>query len=114
LEFKETRITLDVEEQEPRLLKLIIFAVVMMLVAYLPFSATMRILKSLYDGTENPKHYSLLTVCVTSMWDTVLCLIAFVYAFEDQVFESQFRKALFCSLCLHFFWGFFSPIYSLD
>lgn len=44
----------------------------------------MRILKDLYELRDNPSHYSLITVCITCMWDATLCFLSFIYAFSDQ------------------------------
>jgi hypothetical protein len=66
-------------------MKLIAFAGVIFIVAYTPFTAALQLLKQFFDGQENPLHYSLATVTLATMWDTVVCLISFKIAFNDQV-----------------------------
>jgi hypothetical protein len=92
----DTNICMQLVGQDHKLLKVMIFAAVMFVASYAPFSSIMSILKSLYDARDNSSNYSLITVCVTSMWDAVLCLVAFIYAFKDQVRVLLYRKALCC------------------
>lgn len=72
-------------EQEHKILKMLIFAGVMFIVSYLPFSAVMRILRDIYEERDRASSYSLATLTITTMWDAVLCIVAFIYAFKDQV-----------------------------
>jgi hypothetical protein len=61
-----------------------IFAAVLFVVSFSAFSSIMTILKNLYDLHDNSRNYSLITICLTCMWDATLCIIAFIYAFSDQ------------------------------
>lgn len=61
----------------------------------------MSILKNVYELHDNPRHYSLVTICLTCMWDAALCIIAFVYAFSDQESLMLFIMPAFL-LCLLF------------
>ena len=54
------------------------------LVSYVPFIAALDLLKKFYEGTANPLNYSLVTVTIATMWDTVLCMMTFKMAFTDQ------------------------------
>lgn len=62
-----------------------LFAAVMVISSFLCFSAIMKILKDIMELRDNPCKYSFFTVMITNMWDTVLCIVCFIYAFKDQV-----------------------------
>lgn len=81
----DTNLSMHLLGQDHKMLKMMIFAAIMFVASYAPFSSIMNILKTLYDARDNASNYSLITICVTSMWDAVLCLVAFIYAFKDQV-----------------------------
>jgi hypothetical protein len=70
-------------------------------VSYIPFIAALDLLRKFYEGTANPLHYSLTTVTVATMWDTVLCMVAFKMAFTDQESLVLFIMPAFM-LCLLF------------
>lgn len=76
--------SLRVDGKENRLVKTMIFAGVLFIVAFSSFSAIMKILRDLYELRDNPRNYSLVTICMTCMWDATLCIVAFMYAFSDQ------------------------------
>jgi len=59
------------------------------------------LLKKFYEGTANPLNYSLASVTVSTMWDTVLCMVAFKMAFTDQESLVLFIMPAFM-LCLLF------------
>jgi len=63
----------------------ILFAMLMLVCSYLPFRAVLGILKSIYELPENSRKYSLVTIVLTNMWDTVLCILCFIFSFKDQV-----------------------------
>jgi hypothetical protein len=44
----------------------------------------MKILRGLIEMQDTPQHYSLLTVCMTSMCDATLCILSFMFAFSNQ------------------------------
>lgn len=73
-----------VQGRESKLLKSIIFAVLLFVISYLQFSAIMEILRSVIEGNESASHYSFLTVMIATMWDAVLCIVAFVCAFDNE------------------------------
>ena len=75
---------MHVEGMESQLLHTMLFAVVLFIVSYLPFDGIMKMIRAIVDLHDSPRNYSLLTIVMTSMWDTVLCLVAFIYAFKDQ------------------------------
>jgi hypothetical protein len=114
MDFMGIDLELRVEGKEPKVLKMMIFAVVMFVASYCPFSASMTILRNLYDLNDNSKNYSLTTICLTTMWDTVLCLVAFIFAFKDQVCALILRKVSFFSLCLPFCCAYSSLISNRD
>ncbi len=60
----------------------------MFVVSFGPFTALIEIIGKINDGTDSGANYSLITVCITSMWDTVICLVAVVFAFSSQVILS--------------------------
>ena len=62
-----------------------LFAIVLFAVSYFPFVTAMEMLRKFYDLRDNPLHYSLFTMIVATMWDTVVCMLAFKMAFSDQV-----------------------------
>ncbi len=83
------------------MLRIMIFAGVLFVVSFSGFTSIMGILKNVYELHDNPRNYSLLTVCMTCMWDAALCIIAFVYAFSDQESLMLFIMPAFL-LCLLF------------
>jgi hypothetical protein len=99
--------------QDHKMLKIMFFAAVMIIASYAPFSSIMTILKGLYDARDSPRNYSLITICLTSMWDAVLCLVSFTYAFKDQVYLFLDRKVSCYLSCLLFYCVFFSQIFNL-
>jgi hypothetical protein len=105
---------LAVVGEERKMAKMLLFAVVMFLVSVGPFSALMEMLRNLYEVRDNAQNYSLMTVCLSCMWDCTLCVVAFVFAFRDQVLFPQLRKVSCSSFCPHSSCAFFSPICSPD
>jgi hypothetical protein len=92
---------LGVEGKENNLLRIMVFAGVLFIVSFSGFTSIMGILKNVYELHDNPRHYSLVTICLTCMWDAALCVIAFVYAFSDQESLMLFIMPAFL-LCLLF------------
>jgi hypothetical protein len=82
-------------------MKLIIFAVLIFVVSYTPFTAALHLLKNMLEGRDNPLHHSLITMTIATMWDTVLCLLSFKVAFADQESLVMFVLPAFM-LCLLF------------
>jgi hypothetical protein len=76
---------LNVYQKDNRLIKLTFFAVVTFVVSYMPFVGVLSMLKGIYNGSINPLNISLWTVTMSTMWDSVVCVLAFKLAFEDQV-----------------------------
>lgn len=85
LETEQVKLSLSVGRSSDRLIKNVIFAAVMFLASFGPFSALISIIGSISEGRDSPSNYSLATVCMASMWDTVVCLVALVFAFSSQV-----------------------------
>jgi hypothetical protein len=48
----------------------------------------MAIIRRVYDGRENPIHFSLVTITIATMWDAIICMVSFKMAFDDQVLIS--------------------------
>ena len=96
IDVLDTPLSMQLIGQDHKMLKIMIFAAIMFIASYAPFSSIMTILKTLYDARDNPRNYSLITICLTSMWDSVLCLVCFIYAFKDQVYLSLDRKVSCC------------------
>lgn len=63
----------------------IVFAIVLTIVSYGPFFALLSILQDISEGRDFAENYSFITICALSMWDTVVCLVALVFAFSNQV-----------------------------
>ena len=78
-----------------------LFAGVLFIVSFSSFTSIMSILKSLYELHDNARRYSFITICATCMWDSALCIIAFIYAFSDQESLMLFIMPAFL-LCLLF------------
>ena len=83
------------------MLSTIIFAILLFLISYIQFSAIMDMLKALFDGRDSPHNYSMLTIFASTMWDAVLCIIAFVQAFQNEENLILFIMPAFI-LCLLF------------
>lgn len=66
-------------------MKLTLFAVVTFIVSYMPFVGVVSMLRGIYDGSVNPFNLSLWTATMSTMWDAIVCILAFKMAFEDQV-----------------------------
>ena len=47
--------------------------------------ALLSILQDISEGRDFAENYSFITICALSMWDTVVCLVALVFAFSNQV-----------------------------
>ena len=73
-----------VEGRSSKLLQSITFAIMLFFVSYLQFSAIMEILKKIIEGDESPSRYSFFTIMITTMWDAVLCIVSFVFAFDNE------------------------------
>lgn len=93
LGLPEGEVGLLVAGEERKMGKMLAFAVVMFLVSVGPFSALMEMLRNLYELRDNAQNYSLATVCLSCMWDCTLCVVAFVFAFRDQVLLPPRRTA---------------------
>lgn len=89
-----------------------LFAAVMVISSFLCFSAIMKILKDIMELRDNPCKYSFFTVMITNMWDTVLCIVCFIYAFKDQVKLVWLRNRLCYLSSQHFFYACSSLIFS--
>lgn len=85
LETEQVKLSMLVGRSSDRLIKNAVFAAVLFLVSFGPFSALMAIIGDISEGRDSPSNYSLATVCLASMWDTVVCLVALVFAFSSQV-----------------------------
>ena len=91
--LEKYNLNMEIKEHEHKLMKLLIFAIVVFIVSYLPFTAALDLLKGFYDQSQNPLNFSLLTITIATMWDTVLCMVSFKTAFSDQVpFFLSFSK----------------------
>jgi len=42
-------------------------------------------IKAVLEGSEDPSNYSVLTMLMATSWDAVVCVIAFVSAFKNEV-----------------------------
>lgn len=65
--------------------KNVIFAFIMTVTSYGPFSGLLFLLSDLAQNKDSPSNYSFVTVCAVGMWDTVVCLVSLVFAFSNQV-----------------------------
>jgi hypothetical protein len=91
---------LEVEGPESKLVGTIVFVALMVFCSYMSFSSILTILRAVLELQDNPRRYSFLTVMLTNMWDTVLCILCFIMAFKDQ-FSLMFfiiPAFLFCLL----------------
>lgn len=83
--LQDTTIQMNIYQKDNRLMKLTMFAVVAFLVSYIPFVGVVSMLRGIYNGNVNPLNLSLWTVTLSTMWDAIVCILAFKLAFEDQV-----------------------------
>lgn len=81
------------------LLQTVVFAAVLFLISYVPFTGLARVLGGLHSGEDSVKNYSLGTACLASMWDAVICMVTFIFAFSDQVLRCPPSTASSCSSC---------------
>lgn len=81
------------------LLQTVLFAAVLFLISYVPFTGLARVLGGLHSGEDSVKNYSLGTACLASMWDAVICMVTFIFAFSDQVLRRPPSTASSCSSC---------------
>lgn len=88
LETEQVKVALVLGRSSERLVKSAVFAAVLFLVSFGPFSALVAMLGGISEGRESAASYSLATVCMASMWDTVVCLVALVFAFSSQVLRA--------------------------
>ncbi len=79
----------------------IIFAILLFVISYMQFSAIMEMLKSIFQGRESASNYSIITVLVATMWDAVICVVAFIEAFRNEESLILFIMPAFL-LCLLF------------
>lgn len=42
-------------------------------------------IRGIFEGSEDPSNYSIVTMLIASMWDAVICVVAFALAFENEV-----------------------------
>ena len=66
------------------MLSTITFAVLLFFISYIQFSAIMDMLRGIFEGRGNSANYSIITVLAVTMWDAVLCIVAFVQAFHNE------------------------------
>jgi len=92
----------------------LIFVGLMIFCSFMSFSSIMNILRSILELQDNPRKYSFVTVMLTNMWDTVLCIICFILAFKDQVLVHLFSFLWCSSSCLLFYTAWCSPTSNLD
>lgn len=58
-------------------------------------------LRAIFEGRESAGSYSLITVLVATMWDAVICVVAFIEAFRNEESLILFIMPAFL-LCLLF------------
>lgn len=63
----------------------IIFAAILFIISYMEFSAVMDMLRAMFEGRESPESYSIVTILAATMWDAVICVVAFIEAFGNEV-----------------------------
>lgn len=63
-----------------------VFAAIMLFCSYMSFSSLMSIIRGIFELQDNSRKYSFITIMLTNMWDTVLCIVCFSLAFKDQVY----------------------------
>jgi hypothetical protein len=100
-ETKTFNINMKVEGRESKLIKAITFAVLLFGISYLEFTAIMEMLRSVIEGRENPSTFSFSTMLFATMWDSVICIVAFVCAFDNEENLILFIMPAFL-LCLLF------------
>lgn len=70
----------------------LIFVGLMIFCSFMSFSSILTILRAILELQDNPRKYSFVTVMLTNMWDTVLCILCFILAFKDQVARRLFSS----------------------
>jgi hypothetical protein len=77
-------------------MKLIIFAVLIFVVSYIPFTAALHLLKNMLEGRDNPLHHSLITMTIATMWE---------YRALSALLQSRLcrpgKPSYVCIACLH-------------
>lgn len=76
------------------MLTTIIFALFLIALSLFQFSAIIQMIKAVLEGSEDPSNYSVLTMLMATSWDAVVCVIAFVSAFKNEVNCYLFQENL--------------------
>lgn len=63
----------------------ILFAILLFVISYAQFSAVMEMLRAIFEGRESAGNYSIFTILIATMWDAIICVVAFIEAFSNEV-----------------------------
>jgi hypothetical protein len=77
--------TFKVTGLENKFIANLIFVGLMIFSSFMSFSSILTILRAILELQDNPRKYSFVTVLLTNMWDTIICILCFILAFKDQV-----------------------------
>lgn len=80
----ESAINMTVLEPESKFFGSMILALILFVIAYTEFFSIMSILQSIIEGEEEASNFSFLTILLSLLWDSVLCIIAFSKAFSSE------------------------------
>lgn len=75
---------MTVLEPESKFFGSMILALILFVIAYTEFFSIMSILQSIIEGEEDANNFSFLTILLSLLWDSVLCIIAFSKAFSSE------------------------------
>lgn len=100
MQTKRIGLELELSEENGQLGRAVMLAIVMMVACFGTFSGVFAVLREASEGGAG--RFSLMTVCLTSMWDTVVCMVLLVLAFSSQVRSYSSRSISCYSLCQPF------------
>ena len=63
-------------------------------ISYFTFNAVLKILRLVIEGSESAERYSLVSVLVATLWDSILCLVCFIQAFANEVSDFLIQENL--------------------
>jgi hypothetical protein len=76
-------IKFNVLGKESFVMRTIFFAFLVFIVSYFTFNSVLQILRHIIEGSESAQKYSLMSVLTGTLWDSILCLVCFIQAFEN-------------------------------
>ena len=89
VQSQEEEVELVLFKDSRRMFKSMILAIIMFICCFETFSGLFSVVRDASEGGAG--RYSLATVCLASMWDTVVCMALLVLAFSSQVLPLPLR-----------------------